>query len=124
MRMDTKQLLKKLDEIEQSVRSIRQVVNAQVAATNPSLPRRSEKEIQAFIAEGRCLRCGEPLDGKVQRGVHERCYQKIRRDNVVDEALACGCLLPKQAPGPKSKPALLIVEKARAKQKSKRAGDE
>ncbi len=110
--MDKKQLLKQLEIAELAIQSMRILVADPVATTS-----RTSEEIAKMVEGDCCLRCGKRLTGKVSRGVHERCYQKLRRDNALDVALQLGHILPAGKPGPKNAPAIIANAKEAARQK-------
>jgi hypothetical protein len=110
--MDKNQLLKQLEIAETAIQSIRKLVDDPVFNAS-----RSSEEVERLVADNCCLRCGKRLTGKVSRGVHERCYQKLRRDSALNVALQLGHILPVGKPGPRSAPAILANAKEAARQK-------
>lgn len=103
--MDTKELARRLVEAEQLIASIR---NSLATEPTSSVRKRTQEEIDRLTAARICLRCGKPLgEKKPQRGVHEACYQKLRREHALGEAASIGHLLPTDKPGRKSAPAIL-----------------
>jgi hypothetical protein len=102
-------------EVLETVKSIKELLaklEALVSETSHALTvsgGRSQDEIAAIVKKKECLRCGESLSGEKEvRGVHERCYQKLRRDNAIESAVAAGFCLPIATPGPKAAPAILL----------------
>lgn len=114
--MDTKELTRRLIEAEQLIASIRKSLSQEFASP---ARKRSQEEMDRLVDAKICLRCGEPIgDEDPDRGLHHRCYQKLRRDKAIPEAEAMGHILPVSKPGRKSAPAILedgidIVNKRR-----------
>jgi hypothetical protein len=102
-------------EVLETVRSIKDLLAKLEALVSESSPApnvpggRSEEEVAEIMKKNICLRCGKSLSGEKEvRGVHERCYQKLRRDKAIEAAVAAGFCLPIATPGPKASPAILL----------------
>lgn len=80
---------------------------------------RTDEQVAEFVAKQLCLKCGKTLHGKkVTRGIHESCYQQLRRTHEVERALVNGRILPIGKPGPKSTdPLEPLIEKTIAKKR-------
>lgn len=93
--MDKKQLIKQIDEAEKALQTMRSLILEKLEEKA-----RSAEEIAKLVAANQCLRCTEKIVGFPTRGVHEKCYQKLRRDNKLVQALSLGHILPPAKPGP------------------------
>ena len=121
--MNKTNLLKKIDSVTKLLDEIRQEVAGKSAVDQ--LIARTSQQIAEFVESGLCLKCGKPLADKRPRGVHEHCYQKLRRDGELDRAEANGRILPAGKPGPKSLDALepiaaIVTQKRVANKKATR----
>lgn len=118
-------------EVVETIKSIRELLAkleglVSDSGTDTVLPGgRSAEEITSMVNRKICLRCNQQIgEDKEVRGVHERCYQKLRRDHMLESAIAIGHCLPAATPGPKAAPALILnvesdMKNAAAKAKAK-----
>lgn len=116
--MEIDKLLARLSDIENAVANIKMLLtaNGQIEA-RPALAR-SEEEMNELVRKNICLRCLKPLgDEKANRGVHHNCYQKLRRDNALEEAEALRHVLPPGKPGRKSSDAIILEIKENVRKK-------
>jgi hypothetical protein len=103
--MNKATLLKKLDAAAKLIDEMRQEVVGKPMIDE--LIARTAEQIAEFVNSAICLKCGKPIgEQKPSRGVHERCYQKLRRDGELERAEANGRILPVGKPGPRSIDAL------------------
>lgn len=87
--MDTQSLRQKLKTIILDLQKLLQQIEP-------------EQQKQEFAPERiNCPVCGEFLDDglRIVRGVHERCYQRLRREKRLADAEEKGVLLPKGSGG-------------------------
>lgn len=97
-------MLSKIGEIEKLVAELRYAL----VAKQPELEiARTMAEVDDLVKNKVCLRCGKPIGKKKHtRGIHENCYQKLRRDGELERAEANGRILAAGKPGPRSSAAL------------------
>jgi hypothetical protein len=96
------QIAKATARIEADLALIKQLAGVS-EATAEEMPIRNGVEIADFTNQRKCLRCELPIGkSKSTRGVHEKCYQLLRRQNKLDLAERCGYILPAAKPGPKA----------------------
>ncbi|MFN8742871.1 MAG: hypothetical protein ACK5YR_23320 [Pirellula sp.] len=105
--MDVKKVTKLVLQLKQLADEILNAIEEDRKETlqKLDLPMRSQEDVARMVGQRMCLRCSKPLgDGKETRGVHERCYQKLRRDNAVENATIAGYCLPRGTPGKPAEP--------------------
>ena len=115
--MDKNNLLRKLELTAKLISEMRDELQGKSLQEREIA--RTQEQVLEFVAKKICLKCGKPLGSKKPtRGIHERCYQKLRRDEELDRAEVNGRILPVGKPGPKSTdPLEPLIEKTIAKKR-------
>lgn len=112
--MDVKRVVKIVTQIRSLTDELIAAIEEDREKTlqNMQLPSRSPEEIAKMVQSRLCLRCGQPLgDTRETRGTHEKCYAKLRRDNMIEHAELAGYCLPRGKPGTPSEPSFPIAQR-------------
>lgn len=115
--MDKNNLLKKLELTARLIAEMRdELVGKSMQEREIA---RTDDQVADFVTKKICLKCGKPLgDKKPTRGIHEKCYQQLRRTDELERALVNGRILHAAKPGPKSTdPLEPLIEKTIAKKR-------
>lgn len=84
--------------------AVRKNIQSAIVALQKALSALGTQEPSAPTAQTRtvCPVCnGEMKPDATIRGVHPKCYQRLQREDRLDEAELLGVLLPKDSPGRK-----------------------